>query len=97
MNSAGEQRKISLSEYSSSIPNLRNKIQILLNKNCIIRTSQNTASWSSEIWFSEISLDGSSLGITNPEHVAKSDYESVEALKSKLEEAEIKNSIILIL
>ena len=87
-NATGEQRQISISKYSPAIPNLRKKIELLIGKNCIIRTSQNTGNWSEEKWFSEISLDGSSQGISSPAHNLESDYESYEELQEKLTEAE---------
>lgn len=87
-NATGAQRQISISKYSPTIPNLRKKIELLIGKNCIIRTSQNTGNWSEEKWFSEISLDGSSRGISSPAHNLESDYESYEELQEKLKEAE---------
>lgn len=84
-NNNGENRKISINKYSSTIPLIRKKIALLNDKHCIIRTSQNTGDWSEEIWFSEISLDGSYQGIDEPVHEEETDFETPEELSKKLE------------
>lgn len=84
-NDNGENRKISISKYSSTIAGIRKKIALLDDKHCIIRTSQNTGDWSEEIWFSEISIDGSYQGIDEPVHEVETDFESPEELSKKLE------------
>lgn len=60
-------RKISKAKYSSTLPNLRKKIQTLIGKPVIFRTSQNTANWTTSEWFSDIDIDES--GFQNPEAI----------------------------
>lgn len=56
-NQNGEWRKISKSKYSPAIPNLKAKIETLKGKPILFRTSQNTATWSTTEWFSDINID----------------------------------------
>jgi hypothetical protein len=90
-NYSGQSRKISKFKYSSSIPVLRQKINMLIDKECIVRTSQNTSNWSTDIWFSEISINGLAQQIVNPNHQHEDDLESVEELKRKLQITEMEN------
>ncbi len=56
INDSGDRRKISLAKYASSIPKIKEKINMLKDSPIQIRTSQNTGSWSSDTWFSDLSL-----------------------------------------
>ena len=84
-NDVGQKRKISIIKYSTTIPIIRKKIALLRDRYCIIRTSQNSGDWSEEVWFSEISIDGSYQGIEQPAHELENDFESIETLTGKLE------------
>ena len=53
-NPDGQTRQISKSKYATSIADLRVKIQKLLGKPIIFRTSQNTSNWTTSKWFSDI-------------------------------------------
>jgi hypothetical protein len=81
-----ENRKISIQKYGASVEIIRQKINALLDKNIQIRTSQNTGAWSTEEWFSDLSLSntpvkdsGGSIG-----------DETIEELLEKLSLAEDK-------
>ena len=54
VNQNEEERKISTSAYSGSIPELKKKIEALKGKPVSVRTSQNTAKWPPNKWFSDI-------------------------------------------
>jgi hypothetical protein len=56
INDSGDRRQMSLAKYAPSIPKIKEKINILKGKSIQIRTSQNTGSWSSDTWFSDLSL-----------------------------------------
>lgn len=56
-NQNGDWRKISKAKYSKAIPNLKDKIETLKGKPILFRTSQNTATWSTTEWFSDINID----------------------------------------
>lgn len=56
-NHEGDWRKISKAKYSSILPNLRGKIEALIGKPVLFRTSQNTASWTPAEWFSDLDID----------------------------------------
>ncbi|WP_028764020.1 hypothetical protein [Shewanella colwelliana] len=53
-NSDGEARKMSVAKYKESALAVHQKAQSLIGKQVTIRTSQNTADWSTQVWFSEI-------------------------------------------
>jgi len=86
INENNERRKISIPKYGVSVDLIRQKIVALLDKNIQIRTSQNTGDWSTEEWFSDLSLSntpvkdsGGSIG-----------DETIEELLEKLSLAEEK-------
>ena len=86
INENNERRKISIPKYGVSVDLIRQKIVALLDKNIQIRTSQNTGDWSTEEWFSDLSLSntpvkdsGGSIG-----------DETIEELLEKLSLAEDK-------
>jgi len=54
-NTENERRKMS-SKYKSIFPQIEQKCQLLQGKFVQVRTSQNTDSWSTLKWFSDISL-----------------------------------------
>ncbi len=56
INDSGDRRQMSLAKYAPSIPKIKEKVNILKGKSIQIRTSQNTGSWSSDTWFSDLSL-----------------------------------------
>lgn len=56
INDSGDRRQMSLIKYTSSIPKIKEKINILKGESIQIRTSQNTGDWSSGTWFSDLSL-----------------------------------------
>lgn len=56
MNTAGEARKLSKYKYPNH-QELKRKCISLIGYPTVIRTSQNTANWSANEWFSDISLD----------------------------------------
>ncbi|MBL7005045.1 MAG: hypothetical protein ISR69_13590 [Gammaproteobacteria bacterium] len=56
INDSGDRRQISLAKYASSISKIKEKINMLKDSPIQIRTSQNTGSWSSDTWFSDLSL-----------------------------------------
>jgi len=56
INDSGNRRQMSLAKYAPSIPKIKEKINILKGEYIQIRTSQNTGSWSSDTWFSDLSL-----------------------------------------
>jgi hypothetical protein len=56
INDSGDRRQMSLAKYAPSIPKIKEKINILKDKSIQIRTSQNTGAWSSDTWFSDLSL-----------------------------------------
>jgi hypothetical protein len=56
INDSGDRRQMSLAKYAPSIPNIKEKINILKGESIQIRTSQNTGAWSSDTWFSDLSL-----------------------------------------
>lgn len=100
-NDKGDWRKISKEKYASNLPNLKAKVQTLMGKPIIFRTSQNTANWSPSEWFSDIDVDES--GFHNPEAIVpfsepkftegvEPESESNEALKKKIEELKKKHS-----
>jgi hypothetical protein len=60
-------RKISKSKYAPAIPNLKAKIETLKGKPILFRTSQNTSSWSTTEWFSDINIDKN--GFQKPQEV----------------------------
>lgn len=53
-NSDGEARKMSVAKYKESALAVHQKAQSLIGKQVTIRTSKNTADWSTQVWFSEI-------------------------------------------
>ncbi|PST98685.1 resolvase/integrase Bin [Photobacterium gaetbulicola] len=55
-NSRGEQRKMSITKYKDSAFEVFEKAQSLKGKPVQLRTSQNTAGWSTNEWFSGIEL-----------------------------------------
>ncbi len=100
-NDKGDWRKISKEKYAPNLPNLKAKVQTLMGKPIIFRTSQNTANWSPSEWFSDIDVDES--GFHNPEAIVpfsepkftegvEPEPESNEALKKKIEELKKKHS-----
>ena len=98
-NSDGQTRQISKSKYATSIADLRVKIQKLLGKPIIFRTSQNTSNWTTSKWFSDINID--ETGLLSPNSItpfSKNTYideiepkpGTIAALEAKLKKAEAK-------
>ena len=53
-NSEGEVLKMSKRKYKESALGVNNKAENLIGQSVQVRTSQNTANWSSTEWFSDI-------------------------------------------
>jgi len=83
-NTLGDSRKMS-SKYRSIFDQIEHKCQLLKGKFVQIRTSQNTAAWSPNDWFSDISLSGTEVNSTAP---SMSSIEPPEDVQQKLENAE---------
>ena len=56
VNDQGDKRKISKDKYPN-YPEIKRKLEMLVGKPCILRTSQTTAPWPKKIWFSDVYLD----------------------------------------
>ena len=82
INDSGERRKISLVTYAPSIPKIKEKINLLKGENIQIRTSQNTGSWSSDTWFSDLSIANTEVKDSG----GKISDETIIELKQKLEQ-----------
>jgi len=54
-NTDSEIRKMSIGKYKESAERVYSKAQSLIGQEVRIRTSQNTSSWSTSEWFSDIS------------------------------------------
>jgi len=90
-----ENRKISIQKYGASVDIIRQKINALLDKNIQIRTSQNTGSWSTEEWFSDLSLSntivkdsGGSIGDESIEELLEKISLAEEKAKEAIQRAE---------
>jgi hypothetical protein len=55
-NTDGESRKMSRTKYQESADEVYSRAQSLIGEQVSIRTSQNTANWNSDEWFSDIFL-----------------------------------------
>ena len=93
INENNERRKISIPKYGVSVDLIRQKIVALLDKNIQIRTSQNTGDWSTEEWFSDLSLSntpvkdsGGSIGDETIEEL----LEKISLAEQRAEDAEEK-------
>ncbi len=64
-NQNGGSRKIRKDKYEARLPNLRQKIQTLIGQPIIFCTSQNTADWTENKWFSDIDVDQAGLQDAN--------------------------------
>jgi hypothetical protein len=53
-NEQGDILKMSIKKYKESALKVYEKSKPLIGKSVIVRTSQNTADWSTQEWFSEI-------------------------------------------
>lgn len=53
-NNKGDRRKMSITKYKESAEVVFAKAQTLIGKEVSILTSQNTADWSTSLWFSDI-------------------------------------------
>jgi len=82
INDSGERRKISLVTYAPSIPKIKEKINLLKGENIQIRTSQNTEDWSSDVWFSDLSIANTEVKDSG----GKISDETIIELKQKLEQ-----------
>ena len=82
INDSGERRKISLVTYAPSIPKIKEKINLLKGENIQIRTSQNAGSWSSDTWFSDLSIANTEVKDSG----GKISDETIIELKQKLEQ-----------
>ncbi len=71
VNQDGEERKISMSAYAETIPNLKEKIESLKEKPVSFRTSQNTAKWPASEWFSDIREDTAASESGGADHVER--------------------------
>lgn len=89
-NSEGDWRIIHKGKYASSLPYIMKKVALLRGKPVRIRTSQNTADWSPDEWFSDITIDKKSFAI--PQAVASDsnpvEYESAKRQLGESEQAE---------
>jgi len=82
INDSGDRRQMSLAQYAPSIPKIKEKIDILKGKSIQIRTSQNTGSWSSDTWFSDLSIANTEVKDSG----GKISDETIIELKQKLEQ-----------
>ena len=94
-NTENERRKMS-SKYKSIFPQIEQKCQLLQGKFVQVRTSQNTDSWSTLKWFSDISLLGTNVSWTasSEEHIENSDElkEKVKKLTQERDQAKSETS-----
>ena len=95
INDNNERRKISIQKYGASVDIIRQKINALLDKNIQIRTSQNTGNWSTEEWFSDLSLSntivkdsGGSIGDESIEELLEKVSLAEEKAKEAIQRAE---------
>jgi len=89
VNSQGNRRKLSKRAY----PNhniLKSKMEKLVGKPCILRTSQNTKNWSQDVWFSDVSISYQVSSSPNVTSTVDSEIESSEELQAKISELEKK-------
>lgn len=83
VNTDGSKRKLSKRTYPTA-PAIKQKCISLIGHPTVIRTSQNTANWSTSEWFSDISLDDTNTGnlsITGSDKV----IEDVDSLLNKID------------
>ena len=90
INTSGEKRKISKRKYKNW-PYILKKIELLYNKPCILRTSQNTGDWKSSEWFSDITLKEGNDQINPPVIENDSNVEAIEILNEKIKKLNDKN------
>ena len=81
-NELGESRKISRSKYRAQIPMLQSKLPRLMGKSVDIETTQVTATWATEEWFSDVKISS-----ITPK-VKEEDDKELDFYKAKLEVAQ---------
>lgn len=84
VNKDGVRRQISKRKYPNH-PKIREKLEILLGKRVQLRTSQNTSGWSTDKWFSDVSLANTFVKDEDNEQ----NVENVNELKKKVEDQNI--------
>ncbi len=80
VNEDGVTRQISKRKYPN-YPKIREKLEILLGKRVQLRTSQNTSDWSTDKWFSDVSLANTFVQDKGFEQ----NIENIEELRNKIE------------
>jgi hypothetical protein len=84
VNEDGVRRQISKGRYPN-YPKIREKLEILLGKRVQLRTSQNTSEWSTDKWFSDVSL--ANTFVKDEDH--EQNFENVNELKKKVEDQKL--------
>ena len=100
INTDGSRRKLSKRTYPTA-PAIKQKCISLIGHPTVIRTSQNTANWSTSEWFSDISLDDTNTGqlsVTGSDRVIE-DFDSLktklDALEEKISASSLRNEELL--